>query len=201
MNKLNMNNKNYKKNKSQKGFVILFAVLISSLVLSVGISIISISLKQIILSGSGRDSQYAFYASNSGAECAQYWDYAGALDNTGEKIVVFATSSQSNLSFDIGDVKCLGQQLVTSTDNGGNQNSPCASSINTDTGWCVQGDASSAKTKFRIKYADKPYCADVIVSKSINAGGNAATKITSRGYNTCDENNPRRIQRALEFSY
>jgi hypothetical protein len=197
MNKLNMKNKNYKKNKTQKGFVILFAVLISSLVLSVGISIISISLKQIILSGSGRDSQYAFYASNSGAECAQYWDYAGFIDDNGEKINIFATSSESNLSFTIEEVKCLGMTLATSTGN--DINSDCDPDIDNDSGWCVDGASltpNSAKTKFRIQYPDKPYCADVIVEKN-----GATTKITSRGYNTCDETNTRRIQRALQFSY
>ena len=200
MNKFNMNNKNYKKNKSQKGFVILFAVLISSLVLSVSISIISISIKQIILSGSGRDSQYAFYASNSGAECAQYWDYAGFMRGD-EKISIFATSSESNLNFDITKVTCLGRQLVLNNDNGGKTNSPCNTDINTDTGWCVDSTVTSAKTKFRIQYDGKPYCADVIVSKSTNSSGNASTTITSRGYNTCVKDNLRRIERALEFSY
>jgi hypothetical protein len=197
--------KKHQKNNSQKGFVILFAVLISSLVLSVGISIISISLKQIVLSGSGRDSQFAFYMSNTGAECAQYWDYAGDLDTTtGNKSNVFATSSDSTLSFNITRVKCLGMTLATTT-GGRNQNSGCdPQGINNYPGWCVDENSSnnSAKTKFRIQYADKPYCADVIVTKTANGiTGSASTTIISRGYNTCDQNNTRRIQRALQFSY
>jgi len=55
----------FKKNNKREGFVLLFAVLISSLVLAVGISMISIALKQVQLSGSGRDSQYAFYVANT----------------------------------------------------------------------------------------------------------------------------------------
>lgn len=195
--------KKHQKNNSQKGFVILFAVLISSLVLSVGISIISISLKQIVLSGSGRDSQFAFYMSNTGAECAQYWDYAGYIDGSGNKLNVFATSSDSTLGFQIAGVKCLGMTLATST-GGLTINDTCApQGINNYPGWCVEKTSiSSAKTKFRVQYADKPYCADVIVTKTANGTtGSASTTITSRGYNTCDPTNTRRIQRALEFKY
>ena len=62
-------------------------------------------------------------------------------------------------------------------------------------------------TKFRITYetanpdTTQPYCADVIVKKYIENGEVATTTIDSRGYNTCDEDNPRRIERGLEFNY
>lgn len=57
-----------------KGFTILLAALVSSLVLSLGISVFSIAQKQLILASTSRNSQYAFYAADSGAECALYWD-------------------------------------------------------------------------------------------------------------------------------
>jgi Tfp pilus assembly protein PilX len=196
-----------KKINKQKGFVLLFSVLVSSLVLSVGISIISIALKQVVLSGSGRDSQFAFYTANTGAECALYWDLSGDITNK----PVFATSNQG-VTFDVAEVKCLDSQLaVDNTD----RNSTCTPNISSDTGWCIDTSANPSiiKTKFRISYdkagnnvTDKPYCADVIVTKEIvqsgpNAGLVGTTTVTSRGYNTCDSANPRRIERALEFSY
>ena len=58
----------------QRGFTILLAALVASLVLSLGISVFSIAQKQLILSSTGRDSQYAFYAADTAAECALYWD-------------------------------------------------------------------------------------------------------------------------------
>lgn len=58
----------------QKGFTVLLAALVSSLVLSLGLSIAVIVRKSIRLSSVGRDSQIAFYAADSGAECALYWD-------------------------------------------------------------------------------------------------------------------------------
>lgn len=60
--------------QKNKGYTALFAVLVSSLILSVGIGIINITLKEIALSASGRESQFAFYAADSATECAQYWD-------------------------------------------------------------------------------------------------------------------------------
>lgn len=57
-----------------KGFTILLAALVASLVLTLGISIFSVAQKQVVLSSLGRSSQYAFYAADTGAECALYWD-------------------------------------------------------------------------------------------------------------------------------
>jgi len=62
------------KPNSQKGFTILLAALVASLVLTLGIAIFSVAQKQVVLSSLGRSSQYAFYAADTGAECALYWD-------------------------------------------------------------------------------------------------------------------------------
>lgn len=58
----------------EKGFTLLLAALIASIVLSLGVSIAGLIQKELILSSTGRDSQFAFYAADSGAECALYWD-------------------------------------------------------------------------------------------------------------------------------
>jgi hypothetical protein len=67
-----MMNKNIQFNK---GYTLLFAVIVSSLVLSVGISILNISKKEFLLSSSARESTIAFYAADSGLECAIYHDF------------------------------------------------------------------------------------------------------------------------------
>jgi hypothetical protein len=59
---------------NQRGFTILFAALVASLVLTLGISVFSVAQKQVILSSLGRSSQYAFYTADTSAECALYWD-------------------------------------------------------------------------------------------------------------------------------
>jgi hypothetical protein len=73
--------KDFKKNKKgftricfKGGFALLFSVLVSSLLLTIGLSIFSIALKELALSTASRQSIYAFYAADSGRECALYWD-------------------------------------------------------------------------------------------------------------------------------
>ncbi|MFA6397726.1 MAG: hypothetical protein WDK96_02675 [Candidatus Paceibacterota bacterium] len=66
--------------KPNKGFIILFTVLICSVILAIAIGISNIAYKEIILTSSVRDSQYAFSAADTGAECALYYD---ALDYFG----------------------------------------------------------------------------------------------------------------------
>lgn len=66
------NNKNVKISKG--GFAILFAVLLASFLVTLGISIFSISLKEIQITTSIRDSQIAYYVADSARECALYHD-------------------------------------------------------------------------------------------------------------------------------
>ena len=69
-----MNIKALKKENRKKGFALLFSVLISSLLLTIGLSIFSIALKELAISTAARQSVHAFYAADSGRECALYWD-------------------------------------------------------------------------------------------------------------------------------
>ncbi len=66
--------------KYDKGYTLLFAVLVSSLVLAVGISILTISKKEFLLASAARESVYAFYAADGGLECALYADDSNVFD-------------------------------------------------------------------------------------------------------------------------
>jgi hypothetical protein len=57
----------------QKAFTLLYSLIISSLILATVLSIVNIALKQSNITGLGKRSQVAFYAANSGMECALYW--------------------------------------------------------------------------------------------------------------------------------
>ncbi|MEZ4103220.1 MAG: hypothetical protein R3B55_01495 [Candidatus Paceibacterota bacterium] len=67
-------------NKNQKGFVALFTVLLVSVILSMAIGIASISLKEIVLSSSASEGSRAFYAADSGIECALYYDRVNSTE-------------------------------------------------------------------------------------------------------------------------
>lgn len=65
---------------AQRGFTILFAVLIASIMLAIGIAIFDITVRELRLSSVARESQFAIYAAETGVECALYWDskYSGS---------------------------------------------------------------------------------------------------------------------------
>lgn len=62
-------------NKSKKtaGFVLIFSLLVSSVILTAGLAVSRIIVRQILLASIQRDSQYAFFAADSGIECGRYW--------------------------------------------------------------------------------------------------------------------------------
>lgn len=62
--------------KTDKGYTLLFAVIVSSIVLSIAAFILAISRKQFILASAARDSTMAIYAADSGIQC-----YVKAYDN------------------------------------------------------------------------------------------------------------------------
>lgn len=183
--------------KDKKGFTLLFAILVSVLVLAVGASIISIALKQVILSGAGRESQFAFYAANTGLECALYWDLNGSvIDNDGVSKYIFPPpNSNDSRRDDLDDVNCSGTNIS-------NGNSIYAQPYTSP--WITDNNL----TVFRIAVSNSlpgtselVYCSEVTVEKR-DVNGEIFTKITSQGLNTCEpETNARAVQRGLVLEY
>jgi hypothetical protein len=94
--------------KDRRGITLLIAVLTSGLLLSISLSIFNIALKELIISSSGRDSHIAFYAADSGIECALYWQYRGAFSTSTPSTIRCAGASHvvggsSSNSFTISD--------------------------------------------------------------------------------------------------
>lgn len=86
--------------RHQPGFTLLLAALVGSLVLALGLSIVAIARKSVTLSSIGRDSQFAFYAADTAAECALYWDIRHSK---------FASTTPA------GDLRCDGEVLALTT--------------------------------------------------------------------------------------
>lgn len=149
----------FSKRKNSAGFTLLYSVLVTSLLLAIGIAIFNISIKEVILSGSARDSQFAFYAADAGIECALYWDI---------KHSSFATSTTSTI--DCGEKSFPG----------------------------MGGSGYNVPSVFTMTFLPETYCARVSVIKSESP---RRTIVESRGFNTCDVNNPRRVERALRATY
>lgn len=72
----------FKKNQRKDGgYTLLFAAVVASLVLSIGLSILTISKKEFLLATNTRNSSAALYAADSALDCGIYADEAGAFDN------------------------------------------------------------------------------------------------------------------------
>lgn len=63
----------------EKGFVVLFTILISSIVLLMALGITSIATKEVTLSIQSRDAAKAFFAADAGMECALYQDRVSGI--------------------------------------------------------------------------------------------------------------------------
>src|SRR3989344_842848 len=61
--------------RAQRGSVLYTTVLLVSVVLAISIGVSTIAEKEAIFSSFGRDSQKAFFAADSGLECAMYHDF------------------------------------------------------------------------------------------------------------------------------
>lgn len=65
--------------KKDKGFAMLFTVLVISIILAIALGIADLTFKQTLLSSLARDSQLAFYQADAGVECGMYYDLQGSL--------------------------------------------------------------------------------------------------------------------------
>ena len=57
---------------SQSGFALLMSLIVITIVLAIGLTILAITSKQLSLSSLARESEEAIYAASSGLECIQY---------------------------------------------------------------------------------------------------------------------------------
>ena len=81
----------WKENKN-KGFTLFVAVVITGTLLLISTGIIGLAYKQTLISSSGKDSQNAFYAADTGIECALYWDVQNPSG-----ISAFSTTTSSTI--------------------------------------------------------------------------------------------------------
>lgn len=180
------------------GFVLAFALLLSSVVLALAFGIFNILLKELVLTSSARDSQIAFYAADSGVECALYWDTHSEIGKDAQGS--FATSSFSVASngstFRSGNINTTtGAPIPKSPDA-----VRCMGANVTNITIATTG--TSATTGFTATLNNNPNVCSII--KIIKTPGQSIeTTIQSYGYNRCDLDNTstRKVERAIVVTY
>lgn len=173
------------KKQYQKGISLVVALIMTTLLLSISLSIGNIILRQLRITTTSTNSQAAFYAADSALECALYWDtktdgtIAGSFD-----VAIFGTTTEY---FDDNPVDCAD-----------NDNNPLSFVKTTN-----DPLDEIATTTFDLDFGNT--CAHVQVVKSPTR-----TIISSRGYNTgatasgCDLEDAiarRLVERGLVFRH
>jgi len=184
-----------RRTKDQKGYTLLFAVLVSALVLGVAVFILSLSTKQAQLSSAARNSVYSFYAADTGLECADaaYMSVNGsdhiATDITGVSITCNGVNKSLNgpafVHASLGYPAFLQSDTVQQTPSG-----------NLDFPLQNPGNPSA------------PPCVRIVVYDGYDgpgSTGNHYTVMDARGYNDCtggapDTTNPSTVERALRLT-
>ena len=59
--------------KQESGFALLITLLVVTVLISIGLSVLTLSISQVRLASNARDSEVAFHAANAGMECGLYW--------------------------------------------------------------------------------------------------------------------------------
>ncbi|MFT6361577.1 MAG: hypothetical protein ACJA2Z_000570 [Candidatus Paceibacteria bacterium] len=182
--------------KKERGFVILFSILISSLILLISAGIFNVVQKEVILSSYARESHRAFYAADSALECALFADIIGI--GSPNPVTPFSTINLSNGSFDCGGDTITSTYLASA------------------------GGTSDYDYPFVFRYynsynSDDNSCAYVLVEKKETGTDPSVieTRITAVGFNACvdtggtytgdinipDFNDPTLLERRLSILY
>jgi hypothetical protein len=177
------------------GFTLLYAVLVVSALMSLVFAILNIVYKQIALSSISKSSQIAFYAADSGAECAKYWSVFGAFSSLTTGIT--AIDCEGRVFPKLGDT-CV---LSDSNTSACNVASISAGSSQNITDAC-SGDTCDVNTfNYSPSYGYTGLSPDtnIYVSQawSAAAAGIASSTIVVTGHNTGNTSDPARVERAL----
>jgi hypothetical protein len=178
----------------ESGFVILFSILISTIILIMSAGIFRVAQKETILSSYSRESQKAFYAADGGVECAIFWDISNFVTQT--RFSRSQPSDSNTPSFECG------------TDGDGDPRSIQAYKYDT---------SGVYDHVFGFRYTnegDDFGCSFVFVEKNDPAPPAAPedppnpteTRITAVGYNVCEEDipdldDPTLLERRLSVRY
>ncbi len=190
---------NFKKTlKEERGIALFIAIIAISAILIIVLSIADISYKEQVLTYSGKDSKIAFYAADSGLECALYHDI--------KKGNFFFANPPPPAPSQVGVIECDEATNITPSITSGLEtitifNPPPPTTYD---------NVPFAQTTFSYNLSgSSDSCVIVTVRKTkLLPTNNIRTKIEARGYNnTCNTTtntvnvNIRNLERALEVSY
>ncbi len=137
-----------KKIKMNKAFALLFVMVISSIILAIALGVTNIAYNEVKFSTSGKDTNDAFFAADTGSECALFSDpNNGIFPNT---------------------VTCAGQSHIITTDE-------ILVELSDSTGCFYTGPVSKFTI---LSLGSGNSCVNVWVEKGTNGGNNCTKIIS-----------------------
>lgn len=207
--------------KEKKGFIVLIAVMVTTIILTVGMGVLNLALREFVLANVGRDSVKAFYSADTGVECAFNYDIRSS---TNPATPYFATPFASPTPDPVtgvitsdpavgAQVECNGQQFNTGPafvssrqcpDSNGVQRACKVSSLKRSND---AAEADISKYALCLNKADivggscTGACATMEVRKLVinPALGTQQTQIIADGINDCDGD--RKVERSLVLTW
>jgi len=186
----------------ERGIVIFIAVVTVGALLLVAAAISNIAYKEQLISTSGRESRFAFFAADSGVECALFHDLKGGNDPA-EPFLFSIPDGNGGVVPEDGDLICDGNDPFGPGDWEPEIIDTSVDSSNASSGYIV--------TEFNFEPpTPTPTCAIVTVTKTDSAVsvGRIDTVIESSGYNnSCSvivgnqSTSIRNLERTFEVRY
>jgi hypothetical protein len=148
--------------QSNKGFVILFAVTVAGILLSIALGVANIAYKEVKFGTSGKDTNEAFFAADTGAECALKHDASVAANNafTGSGTMTCAGSartvtlvSASNWSFVVSNLGASGASCAKVTvSKSGATTTVVSKGYNVGDSACASSNNGRVERELRVTY-------------------------------------------------
>jgi hypothetical protein len=202
---------NLSQSSRRAGFALIMSLLVVSVVITAGLTILDVSIKQVRLSGNAKDSETAFSAANAGLECGRYWRRvrSDVMENTSTgppdnaaNMTCFGTSTEPSpvAPVEVTGVGGGGRAYVYDYRYswGSGVDSRC-SKITTMV--IVSGAAATSTISLASMQQYLPGYPGSVSTKSCPPSG-ICTVLSSRGYNrSCISNSPGTIEREVLLEY
>ena len=149
--------------QKNKGFALLFAIMLSSIILAISIGVANIALKEVNFSTSAKDTNDAFFATDTGIECALMYDKSNPTNNAclGSSaincagVTIFPSGFSPNWNFIISGLGSSNQSCASvdvSKDLVNHTTSIISKGYDTGNTLCNSSNANRIERELRVNY-------------------------------------------------
>jgi len=149
--------------QKNRGFVILFSVTVSGILLAIALGVLNVAFKEVRFSTSAKDANDAFFAADTGAECALKYDkFASSLNaftgtatmNCGNSNRVVTPLTASSWSFIVSAIGTSGEACAkVSVTKSGNTTTVVSKGYNVGDSVCNSSNPNRVERELKTTYS------------------------------------------------